>query len=126
MSLSSSLVTLTNDLRAAVVGIFDAAGNQLSGFDATRPANATIATVPVTTTDAVLLAANPDRRGVVLTNEASKTLYVAFGAVASATAYTYPVPSGQTKEFPLNGFTGAIHGVLSAGTGNVRITEITT
>lgn len=126
MSLSASQVALANDLRALVVGIFDPAGNQLSGFDASRPANATITTVPVTTTDAVLLAANAARRGVVLTNEANKTLFVAFGVTASNTAYTYPVPAGQTLTLPLNGYTGALHAVLSAGSGNVRVTEITT
>lgn len=128
MPLSSSLVILGNDLRAAVVGIFDPAGNQLSGFDSSRPANAAITTIPVSPTSGVILAANAARRQVIVTNESSKTLYLAFAATASVSSYTIPVPSGQTVTLTLNGYTGVISGIWSAADAshNARVTEITT
>jgi hypothetical protein len=96
-----------------------------------RPAPA--ATSPITApaasaTSATLLAANTARLGVLLTNDATGTLYLAFGAVtASATNHTVQIPAGGYWELPSTGyrFTGALSGVWAAGaTGNARITEI--
>lgn len=127
MSLSPSLVILGSDsIRAAAVALYDAAGNQLSGFDSSRPANAGLTTVPVTNMSAVLLAANAARRTAVIYNDSGKTLYVAFAATATTAAYTYPVPSHSTLELPLNGYTGVISGILPSGSGNAVVTEVTT
>ena len=126
MSLSPSQIVLPTDVRADAVAIFDIAGNQLSGFDNSRPANATITTLAATTSSQTLLASNPARRQVFVTNEAGKTLYIAFAATASATSYTIPLAGGSSIILPLNGYTGLITAVLSAGTGNVRVTEVTT
>jgi hypothetical protein len=124
--LSPSLVILPNDVRAASVALYDAAGNQLSGFDPSRPANAVIATVPTTTTSVVLLAANPARRQVFVSNEASKTLFLAFAATASATAYTLAIAGNQLAVLPMDGYTGVISVVLQGGSGSARVTEVTT
>lgn len=123
----SSLVPLGADsIRARAVALFDANGVQLSGFDSSRPANAAITTLPATATSQTLLAANPARRQVFLTNEAPKTLYVAFAAAAAVASYTVPVASGATVTLPLNGYTGVLSAILASGTGNVRVTEVTT
>lgn len=122
-----SLITLGLDsFRAAAVAILDANGNQLSGFDPSKPANATITTLAATNADQLMLAANANRRQVIVTNEAPKTLYVAFAATVTTAAYTVTIPSGQTWTSPLNGYTGVMHALLASGTGNVRVTEITT
>jgi hypothetical protein len=122
----SSIIELTNDIRAKAVAIFDANGVQLSGFDPSRPANAAITSVASSATSVSLLAANAARRAVVITNDGTKILYIAFAATATVAAFTYKLGSGATIELPLNGYTGVISGIWSAVNGNARITEITT
>ena len=125
MSLSPSLLNV-GDVRAAAVALVDGAGVQVPGFDASRPANAALSTVPTTNVSAVLAAANPARRQVFITNESGKTLFVALAATATATAYTVQIASNQSWVSSLDGYTGAISGVLAGGTGNARVTEVTT
>ncbi len=126
MTFGPSLIVLPTDIRADAVAIFDTAGNQLSGFDSSRPATAVITTLPATNASQTLLAANAARRQVFITNEASKTAFIAFAGVASATSYTIALAGGQSVALPLNGYTGIITAILSAGTGNIRVTEVTT
>lgn len=124
--ISATLRLLTGDVRALDVAINDANGNQLSGFDPSRPATAAHTTVATSTTSAVLFAANADRRRVIIWNESNNSLYVAFAATATATAYAVLIPKNGSYETPLNDYTGVISGILSAGTGNARLTEVTT
>ena len=126
MSLSPSLLVQPNDIRAASVVLYDGQGNLLSGFDSSRPATATITTLAATNASQTLLAANPARRQIYIVNEATKTLFVAFGATASATVYTFAIAGGQIAITMLNGYTGVLSALLSSGTGNVRVTEVTT
>lgn len=125
MGLSPSQVVLANDLRADVVGVFDPAGNQLSGFDSSRPANAAETSVPSSTSSVPILVANAARRRVVIFNNSSKTLFLAFGAVAVLNK-GIPVPSMQVYSGPLNDYTGLISGIWSAANGTAEVTEITT
>src|SRR5579859_3207349 len=118
MSLSPSQIPLPNDIRADATAIFDVNGNQLSGFDSSRPSTAAITSVPSSITSVTLLAANLARRRVIIVNESSKTLFVAFGATASATAYAVSIAGNQTYQGPLNDYTGQITGIWSAVNGN--------
>lgn len=52
-------------------------------------------------------------------------MFVAFAATASQTAFTFIIPSKVGAELPLNGYTGVVSGVLKAGTGTARVTEVT-
>ena len=124
--LLATIRLLTGDVRALDVAINDATGNQLSGFDSTRPATATLTNVVTSVTSAVLLAANVARRQVFVYNDSNSTLYVKFGTTASATSFTVLIPRNGAWESLLNGYTGAIDGVLTAGAGTARVTEITT
>lgn len=117
---------LTGDVRALDVAINDAAGNQLSGFDSTRPATATLTNVVTSTVSASLLAANAARRQVFVYNDSNSTLYVKFGATASPTSFTVLIPKAGAWESVLNGYTGAIDTVLASGAGTARVTEVTT
>jgi hypothetical protein len=99
---------------------------QLPGFDQSRPANAALTSVAGLATSAVLVAANPARRQVVIYNDAAKNLRIAFAATATATAFTHLIPSKQTLVLDLNGYTGDIAGIWEAAGGNARITEVTT
>lgn len=123
--LSPSLLDI-GDVRAATVAVVDPSGVQIPGFDQSRPANATITTVAlVANTSAVLAASNPARRQILITNEGGKTLYVAFAATATTTAYTVQVASKQTYVGDKDGYTGDISGI-QGGPANVRVTEVTT
>lgn len=123
--LSATIRLLAGDVRALDVAVVDGTGNQLTGFDPSRPANATVATVATSTTSVTLFASNADRRQIYISNESNGTLYVKFGATASATSYTVLIPKNGTWEGVLNTYTGVVDGVLSAGTGNARVTEVT-
>lgn len=123
---SASIFGLGSDVRAQATAIVDTNGNQLSGFDSSRPATSTITTVPSSATSVTLLAANPARRQIVINNVSSKNLYVAFAATATTAAYTFLVPSMGTFVGPLNSYTGQVTGIWSTANGNAVITEITT
>lgn len=116
---------LLNGVRAADVAVVDANGLQLSGFDQTRPANAALTSVATSTTSAELLAANAARRQVTIYNDSNSTLYVAFAATATASAFTVLIPKAGAWESALNGYTGVISGILASSTGNARVTEVT-
>lgn len=125
MALSPSLLIEPNDVRAAAVAVVDTTGTQLSGFDSSRPTTATLTTVASSATSVSLLAANPARRRFVVVNESSKTLFIAFAATATLTAYTVSVAGGMVYEGVLNDYTGVVSGIWSTANGNARITEIT-
>lgn len=74
---------------------------------------------------AVLVAASSNRKGVIITNEGSTILYLAFAATASTTAYTVQVPAttGQFTLDPTAGYGGPISGIWAGSpTGNARVT----
>jgi hypothetical protein len=78
----------------------------------------------LTTTTAVVLAANTARRGATVYVESGATLYLALGTTASLTAYTVQIAVGGYYEVPF-GYTGALWGITSVGTAVVRVTELT-
>lgn len=74
---------------------------------------------------AVLVAASANRKGVIITNEGSTILYLAFAATASTSAYTVQVPAttGQFTLDPTSGYGGPISGIWAGSpTGNARVT----
>lgn len=71
-----------------------------------------------------LLASNAARKGFVIFNDSTATLYAKFGATASLTSFTYKVGPGATLESPAVVYTGQIDGIWDAANGNARITEL--
>ena len=122
---TASIRELTN-ARAADVAIVDANGDHVTGFDSSRPATAVLTTVIVTTVSISLLASNAARRRFIIHNDSTGTMFVAFAATATATAFTIELAGNNTYESPLNDYTGAISAIRAVGTSNVRVTEITT
>lgn len=120
-----SVRPLTNS-DAIDVAINDGAGNQLTGFDSSRPATSTITTVAASATSVTLLAANPARRRLVINNHSGSAVFVAFAATATATAYTYKIPANSNVDGVLNDYTGIVTGIWNTATGNAIITEIST
>jgi hypothetical protein len=114
------------DARPADVAVVDGNGDQLTGFDSSRPANATITSVPSSITSVVLLPANPARRYFFIHNAGSKILHVAFAATATAALFTVVIAANTDYEAPVNGYTGVVSGIWNAVSGNAIVTEVTT
>lgn len=94
--------------------------------DPSRPANAALTSVAASASSVSLLASNAARRQVIIVNDGNKTLYIAFAATASATAFTVRLGGGQEFVSEMNSYTGAISGIWDSANGSARITEITT
>lgn len=71
-----------------------------------------------------LVAARTLRKGLVIVNESTANLYVAYAATASLTAYSYKVAAAATLEMPQPVYNGAVSGIWDAANGNARITEL--
>lgn len=91
---------------------------------AATSSSAAMSSVAGSASSASLLASNSSRKGICLFNDSTAICRVAFGATASATAFTVLL---QPNSFYENGtlYTGAISGIWASATGNMRITELT-
>jgi hypothetical protein len=78
----------------------------------------------VTTASTSILASNANRVGGTIYNEGAAICYMKLGATASTTSYTLQIASGGYYEIPFS-YTGAIDGITSAGTAQLRVTELT-
>jgi hypothetical protein len=107
------------------VAVTDGLGNQLTGFDSSKPATAVLTSVPSAITSSVLLASNPSRRKFIIYNASTKILYIAFAATASTSAYSFQLPANAGYEAHLSDYTGVISGIWSAVNGAAKVTEIT-
>jgi hypothetical protein len=130
--------TLTNTY-ALDVALVDANGDQLTTpFDvnvantpldvnitASYPASSTLTSVPVATTSITLAAANANRRQLLLFNDGSNVVYIAFAATATSTAFSVRIAANGFYETPLNGYTGIVTAIRTSGSGAVRVTEVT-
>lgn len=114
------------DKRLAAIQLFDANGDPVVSLSGTPPSDATLTNVGGVTTSVVLQAANPNRRALIIYNDAPKNLRVAFAATASATSFTHFVASKQAVEIPLGGYTGVVSGIWEGAGGFARVTEVTT
>ena len=72
---------------------------------------ATVSSVPVSTANVVILAANPNRSGATVTNTSkTSSLYLELGNPASITSYSVKILPGGYDEVPF-GFTGILNGI---------------
>lgn len=104
-------------------------GGQVVGFPTTQAAASTGAVTNVndTATSTTLIAANANRRGLVITNTSSAILYVRLASgTASATMFTYRLPQNATQEI-LYPYTGIVTGVWATdpNDGVAVVTELT-
>lgn len=74
----------------------------------------------------VIAAANGARKGLILSNNADKTVYVKFGDDCAADDYTIAIPAGEAYEMPeTSAYSGLITGLSAlAGTGQFQVTEL--
>jgi hypothetical protein len=111
------------------VAVVDVNGDQLAGFDGSRPANATLSQVTYAAGSQVLLPANPARRQFKVVNTSGKPVNLAYGATASLTAFTDTIPNGSSFSSELNGYTGVVSVIWQAAPpagAKLQVTEITT
>ena len=94
--------------------------------DPSRPATAAITSVAANAVSVSLLASNAARRQAIIVNDGTKTLYIAFAATATTTAFTIRLGAGNEYISEMNSYTGAISGIWDVANGSARITEITT
>lgn len=86
---------------------------------------ATVARVVASATAVTLLAANENRRRVIIYNDSSVNLRVKLGSAASATDFTYLLGGGDTYEAPTDWvYTGLITGIWDSATGAAQVSEI--
>lgn len=82
---------------------------------------ATVTSVPVSTTVATLSASNPAKTKVIVYNEAG-TLFVKFGAGATATSYTYRLTANTVLE--ITGYTGIVTAIKQTGSTDALVTQV--
>jgi len=88
-----------------------------------RSTRATVSRVAASLTNVTLAADKGARRSLAIYNESSGTLFVKFGATASATDYTVQIGPGWFYEAPTVAWSGRIDGLWSVASGAAQITE---
>jgi hypothetical protein len=92
---------------------------------------ATAATITVSPSIAqvsqVVIAANPNRKGLILYNNGANTIYLTFGPTSSS-SLTVCIPLATFASYLMTTgviYTGVISGIRNAGSGTVIATELT-
>lgn len=71
------------------------------------------------------LATGQPRRGLIIHNDSTEILYIAYGATATTTAYTYKIPVDAHWEMIDPIYQGRISGIwANNASGSARITEL--
>jgi len=89
--------------------------------------NTSAITYPAATgANQTLLAANANRKGLVIVNDSGNVLYVKLGVTASASSYTYRLAPNSNLDLPNSLiWTGQVDAFMSAASGNIAVTELT-
>ena len=90
---------------------------QKSGTTSTRNSFA------ASTTTQTIAAANPNRIAIIIHNDSTAQLFVAYGSGATTTDFTVPV--GRKSSIFIDDTKDEITVVSDSATGNIRVTEIT-
>lgn len=121
---NTSLPTLTNGQQAALQ--LDSTGHLFVVSSASTSSTSTLTNVASSASSVSILASNANRKGMILFNDSTATLYLKFGTTASATSYTVQIASNGYFEMPNpTVYTGALDGIWSSANGNARVTELT-
>lgn len=82
-----------------------------------------VTSVAGSATNVTLKASNANRRGLVIYNDSTATLYVKYGATATSADYTYQLQAGESLREEL--YTGQVDGIWASATGAAKVTELT-
>lgn len=88
-------------------------------------ATPSVVQVASSATVVTLLALNTNRKGAMVMNDSTQTLYVKLGSAATATSYTVKMAADAYYEVPF-GYTGVITGIWASANGYAYVTELTT
>lgn len=97
---------------------------------ATMPTKETRSTIPTQTSPSVtnvntsILVSNANRLGATIYNEGTAICYLKLGTTATISSYSCQIASGGYYEVPF-AYTGAIDGITSASTAQLRVAELT-
>lgn len=116
-SASAGIIPL---LKRALGHLSNIAGN--TGMANPATSSGTLTTVSVTNTAVNLLTANSSRKGFVAYNTSSTQAFLAFGATATTSAYTIPLPGGFA--YVDDSFQGVISAITASGTATINITSL--
>lgn len=88
--------------------------------------SASVASVNASASSVTLKAANANRRGMLVANDADKDLYLKYGATASQASFTVKIAPAGYWEMPFPIYTGVVDGIWASNpTGSAKITELT-
>jgi hypothetical protein len=95
----------------------------------TSASTATSTTVGLSTTSVSLLAANTNRKKLIISNNSNQDLYIDFDATASVADHSIRIPkvtgAGFIATYELEGFTGPVSGIWgAAGSGAALVREM--
>lgn len=123
--LTSQGVTLMSPGGAAAVGT---STNPMVTAEAKATAGAKTSVTSAASSTS-LIAANTNRKMLIITNESTAVLYIDLsGGTASATSYSVvlgPTATSVSPSFTIGNFTGAVTGIWASANGFARITELT-
>lgn len=86
---------------------------------------ATLANVSGSASSVTLRAAATTRLGLLVYNDSTASLYLKYGATASATSFTVFLGPTAYWEMPAPIYNGTVDGIWTAAAGNARVTELT-
>lgn len=78
--------------------------------------------VEASTTSILILAANPDRKGVTIWNHGASNLFIELGTKAALTAFAVKITPGSYYELPF-GYSGRISGIWDVANGFAFVRE---
>jgi hypothetical protein len=90
-----------------------------------KGATGSVAAVAMTTAASTVKAANSNRKEIIIVNATTADLYLYLSVTGTVTTALYSVKIAAGGQHIEQKYTGIISGLLSVGTGNVMVTEIT-
>lgn len=88
-------------------------------------ATATQVTVPATANGILILAANANRKGAIISNPSTVTVYVQQAATGVTTSNGFGIPPGSSLSIDEPLYTGSIYGIVATSTQVVTVVEFT-
>lgn len=87
-------------------------------------ASATQINVAAAAASTAIAAANANRKGMILTNNSTADVTMAYGASVTTALFTFKIPAGGYWEMPKPIYTGAISGIWASANGTMQGAEL--
>lgn len=123
MDPNRSTNSIPNTLKVNADGSIDV--NATSSASTASTMTASQVTVPATANGILILASNANRKGAIISNPGSATVYIQQGATGVTTSNGFAIPAGSSFNIDSPLYTGAIYGIVATGTQVVTVCEMT-